>query len=816
MNSIDGWQHKTTVVIKNYFKIAWRNLVKNKAFSFINVFGLSVGLTCFMFIAAYVYNELSYDRYADNAEDIYRVGIHLDANGSTTDFPLVDVAVGEGIQDAFPEVSAFTKYRNGGRLFGRYNDKQFKEEKVAVVDPNFLSTFSIPLIEGDQKTALTDPHSIVISRATAIKYFDKESALGKTISFGDESCTVMGVFDKIPDNSHFHFDIAMSTIARDGDRRQTWSNVSHMTYLLLKPGTDAKQLEAKLPQLVAKYVVPEIQQDMGISLAEAQKSVNTFRFYLQPLTDIHLHSNTKFELEPNGDIYYLYIFGALAVFILLLACVNFTNLSTASAGKRSKEVGIRKVMGSLKGQLVAQFLAESILMSLFATIIALGIVYALLPAFNQLAGKEIHVGFFLQFTSLLIAFGVSLLTGIVAGIYPSFFLSSFKPIKVLKGALSAQPRRSLLRGSLVVFQFVVSTALIMATIIVYRQLNFMQNQKLGYDKEQVLIVNDSYALGNNETAFKQQLLQDSRIVNATVSWSAPANGRMDGTQIFVKPLQQNDPHNEIQAGIYRVDYDYLPTLGMKVAAGRNFSPDFPSDSSGVLVNETAVKELGINGNPIGRTIVRSGRKEFTIVGVVKDFHFTTAKQKIAPLMMLMGRNGGSVITKIKTTDIKNLIADMKKNWESFSPGIPFSYTFLDERFAAQYAAEEKSGKLFTLFAIISVLIACLGLFGLVAYTIEQRTKEIGIRKVLGASVQQLLVLVSKEFLYLVLIAFVIAIPATWWVMSKWLQDFAYRIHISWWIFGAAGIMALLIAAITISFQAVKAALMNPVKSLRSE
>ncbi len=803
-------------MFRNYIKIAWRNLVKNKAFSFINVFGLSVGLTCFMFITAYVYNELSYDRYAANAEQIYRVGIHLDANGSTTDFPLVDVAVGEGIKDAFPEVTAFTRYQNGGRLFGRYNDKQFKEEKIALLDSNFLSTFSIPLIEGDQRTALTEPHSIVISRATAIKYFDKEAALGKTISFDDEGYKVTGVFDKVPDNSHFHFDMAISAATRGGNQRQTWSNVSHMTYLLLKPGADAKQLEAKLPQLVAKYVVPEIQQDMGISLAEAQKSVNTFRFFLQPLTDIHLHSNTKFELEPNGDINYLYVFGALAVFILLLACVNFTNLSTASAGKRSKEVGIRKVMGSLKGQLVAQFLAESILMSFFATIIALAMVYALLPAFNELAGKNIHIGFFVQPGSLLVALGVSLLTGIVAGIYPSFFLSAFKPIKVLKGALSAQPRRHLLRGSLVVFQFVISTALIMATIIVYRQLHFMQNQQLGYDKEQVLIINDSYALHHNETAFKQQLLQDSRVVNATVSWSVPANGRMDGTQIFVKPLQHNDPHNEIQAGIYRVDYNYLPTLGMKVATGRNFSPDYPSDSTAVLVNETAVKELGITGNPIGRTIVRSGRREFTIVGVVQDFHFATARQKIAPLMMLLGRNGGSVVAKIKTTDIKNLVADIKKNWEAFSTGIPFSYTFLDERFAAQYAAEEKSGKLFTLFAIISVVIACLGLFGLVAYTIEQRTKEIGIRKVLGASVQQVLSLVSKEFLYLVVIAFAIAIPATWWVMSKWLQSFAYRTNISWWIFGVAGIIALFIAAVTISFQAVKAALMNPVKSLRSE
>ena len=803
-------------MIKSYFKIAWRNLVRNKTFSLINIFGLSVGLTCFMLIAAFVYDELSYDRYAGNAKQMYRVGIHLDANGGTTDFPMVDGAVGRGIKNAYPEVMTFTRYLNGGRLFARYNDKQFKEEKTAFLDSNFLETFSIPLVEGDQRTALTEPKSMVISRATAIKYFDKESPLGKLLIFANEGYKITGVFEKVPANSHFHFDLAMSINSIWSDRPETWSNVSYFTYLVLKPGADAKQLEAKLPQLVAKFVVPEVQRDMGISLAEAQKSVNTFRFYLQPLTDVHLHSNTKYELEANGDINYLYIFGALAIFILLLACVNFTNLSTASAAKRSREVGIRKVMGSLKTQLVAQFLSESVLLSCFATIIALGIVYALLPAFNELSGKQISIGFFLRYQSLLTAFGVSLLVGILAGIYPSFFLSAFKPIKVLKGTLSAQPRRSLLRSSLVVFQFAVSTALIIATIVVYRQLDYMQNKKLGYNKEQVLIIQDSYALGSNETSFKQKLLQDSRVVNATISWSVPTTGRMDGTQIFAKPIHPNDPRNEISAGIYRVDYDYLPTLGMQVAAGRNFSRDFPSDSSAVLVNEAAIRELGITGNPVGRTVVRSGRSEFTIVGVVKDFHFASAKQKIAPLMMLLGRNTGSVITKINTTDIKGFVAAVKKDWEAFGSNAPFSYSFLDDRFAALYAAEEKTGRIFTLFAIISVVIASLGLFGLVAYTTEQRTKEIGIRKVMGASVQQVLVLVSKEFLYLVLIAFGIAIPTTWWAMSKWLQDFDYRTNISWWVFAAAGMIALLIAVFTVSFQAIKAALMNPVKSLRSE
>lgn len=804
-------------MIKNYFKIAWRNLVRNKTFSFINIFGLSVGLTCFMLIAAFIYTELSYDKYAAQHNQLYRVGLHLDANGGTTDFPLVDDAVGQGIKNAYPEVLATTRYQRGGHFFVRYNDKQFKEDKVAFLDSNFLSVFSIPLTDGSQASALSQPFSMIISAATANKYFGQEPALGKLLAVGNKSYKITGVFDKIPDNSHFHFDMAMSMATRTANGSPgTWSNVSHYTYLVLKPGAKPAQLEAKLPQLVAKYVVPEIQRDMGVTLAEAEKSVNTFRFFLQPVTDIHLHSNTKYELESNGDINYLYIFGALAIFILILACVNFTNLSTASATKRAREVGIRKVMGSLKAQLVAQFLAESILLSALATIIAMGIVYALLPYFDQLSGKQISFRFFIQYQSLLTAFAVSLLVGLLAGIYPSFFLSAFKPIKVLKGALSDKPRRSLLRSSLVVFQFSVSTALIIATMIVYNQLHYMQHKKLGYDKEQVLVIQESYTLGSNEAAFKQELLQDTRIASASLSSSVPMNGEAGGTQIFTKPLHQNDPHNEIQTGIYHIDYDYLPTLGMQLAAGRNFSPDYQSDSSGVLVNEAAVRELGITGDPIGRTIIRSGRQEFNIVGVVKDFHFTSAKQKIAPLIMLLGGNRGSVIVKIRTADIKGFLADVKTKWTAFGAEAPFSYTFLDESFAAVYNAEEKTGMIFTIFAIVSVVIACLGLFGLVAFTVEQRTREIGIRKVLGASIQQVLVLVSKEFLYLILIALVIAVPTTWWAMSHWLETFAYRVSITVWVFLTAGVAAIAIAIFTISIQAIKAALLNPVKSLRSE
>jgi putative ABC transport system permease protein len=555
---------------------------------------------------------------------------------------------------------------------------------------------------------------------------------------------------------------------------------------------------------------------MGVSLAEAQKSVNTFFFKLQPLTDIHLYSHTKSELEPNGDIQYVYIFSAQAIFILLLACVNFTNLSTARAFKRAREVGIRKVMGSLKKNLIVQFLSESVLLTMFSMLCAFALIFVLLPYFNELAGKNISFSFFLDYRSLLVMFFLSLLVGIIAGIYPAFFLSSFNTIKVLKGAASSHgPQKKPLRSGLVVFQFFVSTVLIIATIIVYMQLHYMQNKKLGYDKEQVLFMPDTRLIGKNQTAFEQQLLQDNRVVSASISRYIPGGLFMDGTEIY--PRNENGNGTEIHGNIYHIDYDYLQTLGIKIVQGRNFSKDFPTDSAGVIINEAAVRELGWRGtNVIGKTIVRSGQQQYKVVGVVADFNYASVKHKVAPLLMMLGGNLGGLIVKMKTTDVKGFLAGLKKQWDSFNPEGPLGYTFLDDNFAKLYESEQRTQQIFSVFAALAIIIASLGLFGLSAFIIEQRTKEIGIRKVLGASVQNVLLLVSKEFLLLVGIAFIISIPVAWWAMHSWLQDFEYRIHISWWIFAIAGIVAILIALITISFQAIKAAIANPVKSLRTE
>ena len=804
-------------MLKNYFKVALRNIRKNKVFSFINIFGLAIGLCSFMFIAVFVYSELNYDTFPKESENIYRVQLNATGNGEVAVYPQVDVAVGIGMKDAFPEIKASTRLVPFTEYL-KYEDKQFKEEHIAFADSNFLQLFSIKLLEGNQATALEQPNSIVISKDFQKKYFGNNiSPYGKYLMVGTygKLCKITGVYDKVPDNAHFHFDAFISMNGEPFANRKTWTNVGFYTYLLLNKNSDPKKLEAKFPQLVEKYVVPETQRDMGVSLTEARKSINDFVFTLEPLNRIHLYSHTKYELEANGDIQYVYIFSALALFILLLAGINFTNLSTVKAVKRSREVGIRKVLGSLKRQLVTQFLSESVIITIFALLCAFGFALLLLPSFNQVANKHFTYQNFINFPFIAAMLVLCFLTGILAGIYPAFFLSSFNTIKVLKGNSGQSAKKSFLRSGLVVFQFFISISLIIATVIVYQQLHFMQNKKLGFEQDQVVYLPDADLLGDNQDAFKQQISLDSRVVSSTISWGVPGNPQMNGTEIFPK----NDSGNgkTIHTNIYNIDHDYLKTLGIQIASGRNFSKDFPTDSGGVLINEAMVRQLGWSGtNPIGKSIVRSGQKEYKIVGVVKDFNYASARQEIAPLMMMLGNNSGGIILKIKTNDVQDLLAELKKQWDAFHPAGPFNYSFLNDDFAKLYEGEQRTQSIFSAFALLAIIIASLGLFGLSAFIIEQRTKEIGIRKVLGASVESVLILVSKEFLRLVSIAFLVSIPFTYWAMHTWLQDFAYRINISLWVFIVAGFLSILIAVLTISFQTIKTALMNPVKSMRSE
>jgi putative ABC transport system permease protein len=804
-------------MFRNYFLIAWRSLVKNSLFYFVNIFGLSVGLACCLLISSFVHSELTFDTYPEHANEIYRVELHVLGNGSWVDYPMVDYGVGSGIAQTYPEVASYTRVSRGFQPYLRYKDILLKEQNMAIADSNFLEFFSVPLLAGDSKTALTEPNSIVITKAFAKKFFGDEDPMNKTLVMGTGELKVTGLIDKIPDASHFHFDVFLSGSSYKF-RRESWSNLGNFTYLQLVPGSDARALEKKFPDLVREHVVPEVQADMGISLSEAQKAVDTFVFSLRPLRDIHLGSHTSMELGANGDIKYVYIFGALAVFILLLACVNFINLSTATSSKRAREVGIRKVMGSVKTQLIYQFLTESVMLALCAMILSYGMVAAVLPLFNQLTGKVTEFTFFLEPVTVLIVTAGVFLVGIVAGMYPSFFLSSFNTISVLKGStLSAAGKKDFLRSGLVVFQFAVSTALIVATLVVYQQLNFMQNKKLGYDKDQVLVISDTRSLRANEQVYKEQLLKDSRVINASISRQMPGDPAMDGTQAFPKDRGADESSAEIHINIYHVDYDFLSTLGIELAHGRNLSRDFPSDSAAIVINETAAREFGWTPESApGKSIVVSGQTEYHVVGVVKDFNYTSVRDKIAPLVMMLRYNSGSILVKLNPTDIKAFIADAKNKWAGFQTEIPFSYSFLDDKFAALYFTEERTGKVFTTFAVIAVVIAGLGLFGLSTFSAEQRTREIGIRKVLGASSQQVLLMLSKQFMVLVLIAFVVAAPVIGWAMNHWLEDFAYRISIAWWVFVAAAGISFLVAFLSMSLQAIRAAVANPVRSLKSE
>jgi putative ABC transport system permease protein len=805
-------------MLKNYFKIGWRNLMRKKAFSMINIVGLAVGLTCFLLIGSFVYDELNYDRYAAQYKNIYRVGLQLEQNGGVDDYPHVDIAVAAGMKSAFPEITESVRLTGDNVDYISHEGVNVKEESLVYADSGFLKLFSIPLLEGNADNALVEPNSIVISKAFAKKYFGNKPALGEMLTFRrNGALKITGVFDKIPDNSHFHCDAIISmTTAKFIHGRQTWSNVGFTTYVLLNDHADVKQLEAKFPSLVEKYVVPEIQEDAGLSLADAQKTVNSWKFYLMPISKIHLHSHTKYEREANGDINNVYIFGALALFILLLACINFMNLSTASSARRAMEIGIRKSLGSFRNQLVVQFLVESMILAMIALIFALIFAFLLLPLFNQLTGKHIDISFFLSPQVLILLIGLGLAVGILAGTYPAVFLSSFQTLRVLKSNSPGGSRRTGLRSVLVVFQFSISTALIVATIIAYQQLHFMQNIKLGYDKDQILVVENAGALGTNQLPFKRKLEQDHRVThvsnasvpigNASSYWSTEAAAKENNTSY-------------IHISVFNMDYDYVNMLGLQLLIGRNFSTEFPSDSLGLsaIINETAMRDFGWNeSNVIGSTIVRSATAHYKVVGVVKDFHYTSAKDKIAPLMILYRSASPAMLVKVKTDELPTFITDLRKQWAAFATDLPFSYYFLDDRFNNLYKEEQTTEQIFITFMVVAVLIASLGLYGLSTYSAEQRIKEIGIRKVLGSSVREIVFLQSKEFLFLVLLAILVAAPLSWWAMHEWLQNFGYRIQVDGWVILLAGLAAIIIALITVSFQAIKAAVANPVKSLRAE
>ena len=793
-------------MFKNYFKIAFRNLWRHKTFSFINILGLTVGLTACFLIFLFVSFEMSYDSFHSKSDRIYRLVTDLKTPSDDMHIPVTAWAFAPKIKSELPEVEAFTRVSDGSFLVKRGNLK-FQEDKMLFADSSLFNVFDFKLIQGNPQTVLKDPFSIVLSETAANKYFGKEDPIGKILLFSSDNtpATVTGIMKDIPENSQIqtNFLVSMSTFTQNIRKGvdASWGNFGAITYLLLKQGTSASALEKKFPGFLNNW----IGKDMD-------KEQMHYTFFLEPLRDVYLYSTRNGA--TSGNIKNVYIFSLIAIFILLIACFNFVNLTTARASERAKEVGVRKVAGATKNQLAGQFIGESVLLCLIAFLLSLGFSALFLPLFNQLSGKIISPDIFSDFGNIGILLLLSVGIGLVAGSYPALVLSSFKPIVVLKGRFTTGMKGVLLRKGLVVAQFTISIALIIGTIIVYSQMQFMRNQDLGFNKDQMMILTISGDPARE--AFKQSLTSLPDVKSVSLSSSAPSLGNNAAYS------EVENKNGDLQVGtlaLYDVDVDFIPQYKMKLIAGRNFSKNFPSDTSqSMIINEATVKMFGYSSADqiIGKRFKQWGR-EGKIIGVVKNFHFNSLQESIEPLSMRMeNRSQDLVNINIASANMPKTIAVIESKWKEMIPGRPFSYQFLDEAFNKQYVNEDRFGKLFFNFSILAILISCLGLLGLSSYSTLQRTKEIGVRKILGASVSNITTLLSKEFVKLVLIALVIASPIAYWGMHTWLQSFAYRINIHWWVFMVAGLIALFIALFTVSFQAIKAAIANPVKSLRTE
>ena len=815
-------------MLRNYFKIALRNLVKQRFYSVINVLGLAIGLAACLLITMFVLDELSYDRFHKHAARIHRVHTSFQMGGQGGRYPLAAAPLAQTISETYPEIENAVRLRTERNVLIYHDNEAYYEEDVTYADSSLFDVFTLPLLHGDSETALTQPNTVVISAASARKYFgvdgEASSLLGQTllVGRGKEPYLITGVFDRIPPNSHFHFDVFLSMNSLEASQSNAWvSNTNFYTYLLLRAGTDASALQTKVNETFQTYVAPQIEQYANTSYEEFLRAGNRFDLMLQPLTDIHLYSDLDVELEANGDIRYVYIFSLIALFLLLIACVNFTNLSTARSAGRAKEVGIRKTLGSVRRQLILQFLVEAMLVSFLALLLAVLIAELALPFFNELAGKQLVIRYLQEWYFVPVLIVLVVLIGGLAGGYPAFFLSAFRPAGVLKGRLASGMRGSWLRNGLVVLQFGISMVLITSTVVIYQQLNHIHSKQVGYDKEHVVVIHNAYTLGKQAETFKQEVLRQPGVMAATLTGYLPANA-FNFTNNSIFPDKNPSSDHTTTLPWFFVDHDYVPTMGMEIVVGRNFSRDFATDSTALVINETAARYFFNDENPVGKELStfkggpNDGFRTYTIVGVVADFHYSTLREKIKPMVMALGNSNGALSLRVQPEQLPTTLATLEEQWERFVSDLPFEYSFLDERFDGMYQSEQKLGTIFTVFCSLAIFIACLGLFGLSAYTAEQRTKEIGIRKVLGASVSSLVLLFSRGFTKLVLVALLVAIPVAYWLMSRWLDDFAYRITLGVGTFLIAGGLALVIAWLTIGFQSVRAAVANPVDALRSE
>jgi len=815
----------------NFLRIAIRNLFKQRIYTFINIIGLAVSITACLLIVLYVRHETSYDTFVADGDRIYKLGLERKYPNHATFFSAVPDGYAGAMRRDFPEVE------NTLHLLGPQNDvpityevpgkdaKTFEEDNIYFADSTFFDFFPVELIKGDRKTALAVPNQIIISQAVATRFFDKEDPIDKTLRGNFGEFKVTGVFDKWPENSHIQFEMMASFNSALFFNRENYISFNSHTYIKLKPGSNAASLEAKFPKMVDTYASAQIERELRQSWEDYRKAGNGYRYFLQPLASIHLDpTNLEFTTTPSGNKRYVLGLTLIAGLILVIACINFMNLATARSASRAREVGLRKVMGSVRNQLIIQFLLEAILLALISTLLAIGATYLLLPPFNLLVEKNLH--FLLDATVVLGLALFALIVGILAGLYPAFVLSSFNPVEVMRGSFGRSSKGLMLRNGLVVFQFMISVFLIVATLLVGRQMNFMQNKDLGFNKEEVIMVDRAFALGDNTEPFLDKVRQMPE-VTAAARTSARVGNRDD---VFGQMFQPAGSTEVLTVKSMLMDDDFASMIDFRIKDGRFFSKE-TSDSLNIVLNETAVKTLGLK-DPVGQKLSNSDlfrgnenlQKErlFTIIGVVNNFHFQSLRDEITPLVIFsyevfnQRANSNYIAIRVKDGMRQEALNKVEALWKELVPARPFAYEFLEENLNQGYAQERQSGQVFRVFSGLSVVIACVGLFGLSAFTAGQRTKEIGIRKVMGASVPGVVLLLSRDFTKLVLVSLVLAMPLAWYIMDSWLSGFAYRIPIGLDSFLIAGAIAIAIAWTTVSYQSIKAAIVNPVNSLRRE
>ncbi|MFC1492670.1 ABC transporter permease [candidate division KSB1 bacterium] len=800
----------SAVMFRNYMKITLRNINRHKSYSFINVFGFAVGLACSILIMLWVQDELSYDKYHERSENIYRIVWKGNFAGMDAEVATSVFAVGPYLVDNYPEVLSSVRFRRIYRKPVSYQDRTFFEDRLFYSDNTVFDIFSIKLLKGDQNSALTAPFSVVLTEETSEKYFGDEDPVGKIIEIDNgESYTVTGVCDNIPENSHFVFDMLFSfeTLFSYNPRRKTmWmGDFNNYTYVLLQDGYDFKNLELNFPGI--------IEEKMAI-LKMIESHVE---FYLQPLEDIHLHSNIDGEILENGSIRYVYSLSIVALLILLIASINYVNLSTARSARRAKEIGLRKVLGAERKRLIRQFLGESMFFSILAFIAALFIVFLVSQNISSIIGRDFFIDRSDSIRLIFSFVGLTVLVGLIAGIYPAFFLSSFKPVKVFSSGMPREMSGSKFRSTLVTVQFVISITLIIGTMIILRQMNYLKNMDTGFDKENILVIQST------DNGFRQSynsLKVEFKNIRGVLSVSAGSHlPGWGGNRNAFRPEDFNIRESQMMAAVY-IDQDFIPTMGMEIIQGRNFSPNFPDDpQNSALINETAAKRFGWD-DPLGKKIfsLSSQHRSRTVIGVVKDYNIMPLTNSLEPVIIgnSYDRDLEVYCLKISAVNIPETIENIQNKWNELAPGVPFDYYFFDESFYRQFRDNDRLSNIITYFTVFAILIACLGLFGMAVYTAEQRTKEIGIRKVLGSTVFGIITQLNKEIVRTISIAILISCPAAFYFMDKWLEDFPYRIEMTLDTFIIASVFVFLIGIVTVSFHSVKAGLSNPVNSLRSE